>query len=228
MKRKFIIGLIVILLLMSSIAFAQGFKEKIEVMFNAINLQVNGIPVNADNILYNGTTYVPLRAIAEMLDKEVIWDGETYTAKINNRSVEQQETTENISSKEKDIITKADLPYTINAKNGMSLKINSYTASKRGIKFNLTLTNNSSVSDKGQKMISVYEIYDGKETLKFISMDDIFYDVHYLRAGQSVTGDVVFQGLSHDASTFTLYGGLWQYIDREEFKITFKVEWEVI
>ena len=50
-----------------------------------VNLEVNGEKVEADNILYKGTTYVPLRAVAEMLGKEVGWDQDTRTASINDK-----------------------------------------------------------------------------------------------------------------------------------------------
>lgn len=45
--------------------------------------------MNAYNILYKGTTYVPFRDIAEMLDKEVGWDQKTYAASINDKKVEE-------------------------------------------------------------------------------------------------------------------------------------------
>jgi hypothetical protein len=44
--------------------------------------------VTKPNILYNGTTYVPLRAIGEMLNKDVIWSGDIMTAFINNKDTE--------------------------------------------------------------------------------------------------------------------------------------------
>lgn len=214
--KGFVIGVIITVMLMSTVAFAGGVKQKIEVALNSINIAVNGKPVKADNILYKGTTYVPLRAISEMLRKDVDWNGDTNTASINDKDLNKADP--------KDVIGKSDLPYTVRAKNDMAITINSYEASKSGIKLNVTMTNHSSVSDKGKIMLSTYDIYDGKETLKFISMDRVFYDTDYLRAGQSVTGDVIYSGLSHETDTFTLYGKLWQYIDTEEFKITFKVE----
>ncbi|SOC12721.1 hypothetical protein SAMN05880501_10742 [Ureibacillus xyleni] len=125
---------------------------------------------------------------------------------------------------QKDLIKKSDLPYTHTAKNGMSLRINSYEATSGGIKLNITLKNNSTVSDKGDIMTSTWEIYDGKNTLKFLDQDDTFWDIDYLRAGQEVTGDVIYKGLTTTTNTFTLYGSLWQYIDAEEFKLTFSVE----
>lgn len=62
----------------------QETKKTIKVTYNSVNIAVNGKKVSTDNILYQGTTYVPLRAISEMLDKEVGWDGKTNTASIND------------------------------------------------------------------------------------------------------------------------------------------------
>lgn len=42
--------------------------------------------MDAPNILYNDTTYVPLRKAAEILGKEVSWDGNTNTAYIQDDS----------------------------------------------------------------------------------------------------------------------------------------------
>ena len=67
-----------------STAFGAQVKRTIEVIYNSVNLTVNGTKVNADNILYNGTTYVPLRAVADALGKDVGWDQATYTASIND------------------------------------------------------------------------------------------------------------------------------------------------
>ncbi|WIF95036.1 stalk domain-containing protein [Caminicella sporogenes] len=89
--KGFIMGVVVTVMLMSTIALADGAKQTIEVMFNSINIAVNGKLVKADNILYNGTTYVPLRAVAEMLDKEVGWNKETRTASINDKGMKTKQ-----------------------------------------------------------------------------------------------------------------------------------------
>lgn len=102
MKNKikgFILGIIVTLL-MNSIVYASGGNTNlIEVIFNNVNIALNGeemakcgdsytlndgeeVPYS---ILYKGTTYLPLRKVAEMLDKNVGWDGETHTANINDK-----------------------------------------------------------------------------------------------------------------------------------------------
>lgn len=72
-------------MLLSNVACSESMKQTIEVLFNSVNLEVNGKKVEADNILYKGTTYVPLRAVAEMLGKEVGWDQDTRTASIDDK-----------------------------------------------------------------------------------------------------------------------------------------------
>jgi len=85
--KGFIIGILVSSLLINPAVLAAGATKSIDVMLNSIKIKVNGEPVNSDNILYNGTTYVPLRAVSEMLGKDVTWDGSTNTAGINDIGV---------------------------------------------------------------------------------------------------------------------------------------------
>lgn len=64
-----------------------SLANSIEVDFNKIKIAVNGKKVAADNILYDGRTYVPLRAISELLEKDVGWDAATFTASINDKGI---------------------------------------------------------------------------------------------------------------------------------------------
>jgi len=83
--KGFVAGFATAAVLMGGTIFADGLKKMIEVEFDAIHIKVNGNDVSASNILYEGTTYVPLRAISEMLGMDVIWDGATSTAHINDK-----------------------------------------------------------------------------------------------------------------------------------------------
>lgn len=83
--KGFICGILITVIIMSTVTYAAGVQQKIDVMLNSVNLKVNGKIVNADNILYKGTTYVPLRAVGEMLGKEVGWDQKSNTASINDK-----------------------------------------------------------------------------------------------------------------------------------------------
>ncbi|WP_432662189.1 peptidylprolyl isomerase [Wukongibacter baidiensis] len=84
--KKIIVGLVILLLISTGTAFTAPISQQIEVLFNSINIEVNGSQVEADNILHNGTTYVPLRKVAELLNKEVAWNAETNTAQINDKN----------------------------------------------------------------------------------------------------------------------------------------------
>jgi len=87
MKKK-ILAVVIILNVLFSVTLVYSVTnfQSIDVLFNNIKIQVNGKDVNQDNILYEGTTYVPLRAVAELLGKEVTWDENTRTAGINDKA----------------------------------------------------------------------------------------------------------------------------------------------
>ena len=82
--KSYIAGLLTGALLISLPAFADNVKEMVEVYFNTVTVTVDGQKVEADNILYNGRTYVPLRAISEICGKQVDWDDKTKTADIHD------------------------------------------------------------------------------------------------------------------------------------------------
>lgn len=88
--KGIVIGIIITTMLMSTVLGAQ-VKKTIEVVYNSVNLMVNGSKINADNILYDGTTYVPIRAVAEALGKEVGWDQATSTASVNDKGTVPKE-----------------------------------------------------------------------------------------------------------------------------------------
>lgn len=52
--KKYCILVLVCILLATTIAIGQEFRQTIEVVFNSVKLVVNGKPVQADNILYKG------------------------------------------------------------------------------------------------------------------------------------------------------------------------------
>ncbi|WP_281887223.1 stalk domain-containing protein [Paenibacillus sp. YYML68] len=69
--------LTVILLSCSTAAvWAAGGLQTIQVMFERVHIAVNGqqASLSKDSILYNGSIFVPLRSLGEMLGAEVSWD----------------------------------------------------------------------------------------------------------------------------------------------------------
>lgn len=91
--KKIILG-VVIGVMLSCTAFAAG--QTIEVAFNKINVTVDGKEAKAPNILYDGRTYIQLRDTAEILDKEVVWDGSTNTAEIKSKEKTEMESIERL------------------------------------------------------------------------------------------------------------------------------------
>jgi hypothetical protein len=91
MCKKFkVIGIVVVifLLVLSPIlVLSESWTQSIEVIFNKVNLSVNGNKIDLPNILFEEVTYVPLRSVADALGKDVGWDGETNTVSINDKVV---------------------------------------------------------------------------------------------------------------------------------------------
>jgi hypothetical protein len=84
--KSFIIGVILGATLFSGLAYGAVKMEMISVSKNTINLKVDGKKTNSDNFLYEGRTYVQLREVAEMVGKEVGWNGDTRTASIQDKT----------------------------------------------------------------------------------------------------------------------------------------------
>lgn len=82
--KSYIAGIVTGALLFTVPVIADSVKELVEVYFNTITVTVDGVKVEADNILYEGRTYVPLRAISEICGKTVDWDDATKTANIHD------------------------------------------------------------------------------------------------------------------------------------------------
>ena len=75
--KKVITGIII-----GSIITASATALSAEIYLNQINITVDGKPVVAENILYNGRTYVQLRALSDVFKKDVAWNPTTNTANI--------------------------------------------------------------------------------------------------------------------------------------------------
>ncbi|MDR0294671.1 MAG: copper amine oxidase N-terminal domain-containing protein, partial [Prevotellaceae bacterium] len=79
--------LILLLLLLASPGLADPIKKNIEVSYNNIQLIIDGTKITPKDVngnivepfIYNGTTYLPVRAVGEALGKTVDWDGATQT-----------------------------------------------------------------------------------------------------------------------------------------------------
>ena len=80
--RGFIIGVITGMMIASLPIFADSYSRAIDAVVNFTNIQVNGKPLQSDNMLIDDKTYVWIRDVANLLDKDIIWDENTNTANI--------------------------------------------------------------------------------------------------------------------------------------------------
>ncbi|ABR49687.1 hypothetical protein Amet_3565 [Alkaliphilus metalliredigens QYMF] len=94
----FTVAILICLLTVS--AFASPVRKSIEVMYNDIKLVVDGqrVQFGRDSVgnqiqpfIYNGTTYLPVKAVGEALNKNVEWDGQTQTVYIGKKTLFEEE-----------------------------------------------------------------------------------------------------------------------------------------
>ena len=102
MKKRlqgFFAGVVATLMLTGIFAVAKDLYKKIDVIYNDIKIEIDGekfIPkdVNGNIVepfIYNGTTFLPVRALATAFGKDVAWDDETYTVSLNSKEEAQQD-----------------------------------------------------------------------------------------------------------------------------------------
>lgn len=88
-SKKLIVFVAVMMLTLSfaSSGFAANTMSNLKAYYKNITVYKNGGLFNFSHepFIVDGTTYVPLRDMAEMLDKEVTWDGVSYKIGVNDK-----------------------------------------------------------------------------------------------------------------------------------------------
>lgn len=95
MKRRLqglIAGMLIGAMLTGGIAIAANTTTLYDVIINGVKIVVDGQKLNptdvngnrVEPIIYNGTTYLPVRAVANAFGKAVYWDGPNYTVYLGN------------------------------------------------------------------------------------------------------------------------------------------------
>ncbi len=72
---------------------AKNGNEMIEALYNNIKIYVDGVKIepkdangnSVEPFIYNGTTYLPVRAVGEAIGKQVSWDGSTQSVYIGQK-----------------------------------------------------------------------------------------------------------------------------------------------
>lgn len=89
-----IIGLLIGTIMMSGIAYAKQTRELISVAYSNIKILIDGKeyhPKDAggntvEPFIYNGTTYLPVRAIGNAFNKDVDWNAENSTVILGSKA----------------------------------------------------------------------------------------------------------------------------------------------
>lgn len=215
--RGFITGVLVTILVLSSVAAygTEFVQQSISVVFNKVNISLDGNTVGRqgenytlDNgeqvpysILYKGTTYVPIRKVAEMFGKQVTWDGNSNTAGIDEMKQENTQSTDGIKLYEDDkvkisflkttsfgmefmVVNKTDVVLTIQADtlavNGLSVSgyismsddVSPQSKGKVTARCDITNYNESTKTISGQLTVINFKNYDSyKATFVNIKVD---------------------------------------------------------
>jgi len=98
--KGFILGIAVAFALMSVPVVADTVQKTIDVFVDYVNVTVNGEAKQVKNFLHDGTTYIALRDVSEVLGYNVGWDGETKTASITSPDYKAEETVMTVNGTE--------------------------------------------------------------------------------------------------------------------------------
>ena len=92
--QKLIAGVLVGAVVIGGASFAKQSSESINVTYDNIKILIDGKeykPTDANGkavepFIYNGTTYLPVRAIANAFDKDVDWEAQTSTVTLGSKN----------------------------------------------------------------------------------------------------------------------------------------------
>lgn len=92
MRKSYTVLSFIMLLAICGTVYANNSKN-VEALFNNICIKINGEKFEAKDVngnivepfIYNGTTYLPVRAIANAFDKDVVWNAENSTVILNDK-----------------------------------------------------------------------------------------------------------------------------------------------
>ena len=85
--KGYVMGFLSASLLVTGIGYAANTTTLYDVLTQGVKIVVDGQKINptdangntVEPIIYNGTTYLPVRAVANAIGKAVYWDGPNYT-----------------------------------------------------------------------------------------------------------------------------------------------------
>ena len=91
--KGYLIGVLSTVMLLGCVAYAASNTKTIEALYNNIKIYVDGVKIDpkdaagntVEPFIYNGTTYLPVRAVGEAIGKTVTWDGATQSVYLGEK-----------------------------------------------------------------------------------------------------------------------------------------------
>ena len=91
--KGYLIGVLSTVLLLGTVCYAANNTKTIEALYNNIKIYVDGVKIDpkdangntVEPFIYNGTTYLPVRAMGEAIGKTVTWDGVTQSVYLGEK-----------------------------------------------------------------------------------------------------------------------------------------------
>lgn len=113
MKKKFIVLGLLASAMFSCAVFASTGTQNISATYDNIKIVVDGRTVNAsaEPFIYNGVTYLPVRAVGEALGKEVSWDSSTNTIYLGNVPKTENSQQDNNAQKDTFVVSNVKREY---------------------------------------------------------------------------------------------------------------------
>lgn len=216
--------------------FADPIGKAINAVYNNIKLYVDGKLVqpkdakgnDIEPFIYNGTTYLPVRAVSEALGKPVSWDGESNSVYVGNKPAQDtKETKEVKEQKEVTVSTAEELVKELGSNKKILLKPGIYNLSKLkqtygenkqvywqkvfdGNELVVMNINNLTIEGIGEEPSQIIVEPRYAYVLSFINADDV--KIKNIKAGHTEEGSCVGgvysfkDSTSIDISKSELYG----------------------
>lgn len=96
--KGYLIGVLSTVLLLGTVCYSASNTMTIEALYNNIKIYVDGVKIDpkdangntVEPFIYNGTTYLPVRAVGEAIGKTVTWDGATQSVYLGEKPGDEQ------------------------------------------------------------------------------------------------------------------------------------------
>ncbi len=177
-------------------------------IIDGVDVYLNGKLIQADNIIYNGTTYLPLREIGEALGLNVNYDSKTNNINLNSKDINSKNKVNVTNNTLKPVLTKEEISYPSEPETVDDFKkVLLYMANNNLTELDLTykggytdlfVTN----KDRENNMYTAFQTVYSEYVDLFSGVERISKTYRNEEDGEHVTITIHLSGVSVDGKTF--------------------------